>query len=236
MEGIDANNVIFEVNKMIKFKDSARKSYIRKKLLKRDLNDDITQLCFCLYEAVVNKVVVVNDNQENIKNQRLLLSMEKEIIKLNTENQLFIEKIRLLKVSNDSLRVNKSFDTFDNGENNELLDEYKEKNNILYDKIEKLKSELKFKDQDLYERNNIITKLNMDKRHYKNNIRPDDEKDIEIKELKERIKDANDMMNLLYKNNIEELKTEQEQKDIDRKEKKRIENQAYRNKKKLSHN
>ena len=236
MEGVDANNVIFQVNKMIKFKDSARKSYIRKKLLQKDLKDDITQLCFCLYDAVVNKVVVVNDNQENIKNQRLLLSMDKEIIKLNKENELFQEKIRLLKVSNDSLRDNKSFDTFDNGENNELLDEYKEKNNILYDKIEKLKSELKFKDQDLYDRNNIITKLNMEKRHYKNNMRPDDEKDIEIKELKERIKDANDMMNLLYKNNIEELKTEQEQKDIDRKEKKRIENQAYRNKKKLSHN
>lgn len=234
MEGIDANNVIFEVNKMIKFKDSARKSYIRKKLLKRDLNDDITQLCFCLYEAVVNKVVVVNDNQENIKNQRLLLSMEKEIIKLNTENQLFIEKIRLLKVSNDSLRVNKSFDTFDNGENNELLDEYKEKNNILNDKINKLKSELKFKDQDLTDRNNIITNLNMEKRNYKNINRPEDEKDIEIKELKQRLKDSNDMMNLLYKNSIQDFATEQEQKDIDRKEKKRIENETYRNKKKIN--
>tara|TARA_R110001632_G_scaffold230984_1_gene368951 strand:- start:32 stop:742 length:711 start_codon:yes stop_codon:yes gene_type:complete len=236
MEGVDANNVIFQVNKMIKFKDSARKSYIRKKLLQKDLKDDITQLCFCLYDAVVNKVVVVNDNQENIKNQRLLLSMDKEIIKLNKENELFLEKIRLLKVSNDSLRDNKSFDTFDNGENNELLDEYKEKNNILNDKIEKLKSELKFKDQDLYDRNNIITNLNMEKRHYKNNMKPDDEKDIEIKELKQRLKDSNDMMNLLYKNSMEELKTEQEQKDIDRKEKKRIENETYRNKKKLIHN
>ena len=236
MEGVDANNVIFQVNKMIKFKDSARKSYIRKKLLQKDLKDDITQLCFCLYDAVVNKVVVVNDNQENIKNQRLLLSMDKEIIKLNKENELFQEKIRLLKVSNDSLRDNKSFDTFDNGENNELLDEYKEKNNILNDKIEKLKSELKFKDQDLTDRNNIITNLNMEKRHYKNNMKPDDEKDIEIKELKEQLKDANDMMNLLYKNSMQEFTTEQEQKDIDRKEKKRIENETYRNKKKLSHN
>ena len=236
MEGVDANNVIFQVNKMIKFKDSARKSYIRKKLLQKDLKDDITQLCFCLYDAVVNKVVVVNDNQENIKNQRLLLSMDKEIIKLNKENELFQEKIRLLKVSNDSLRDNKSFDTFDNGENNELLDEYKEKNNILNDKIEKLKSELKFKDQDLTDRNNIITNLNMEKRHYKNINRPEDEKDIEIKELKQRLKDSNDMMNLLYKNSMEELKTEQEQKDIDRKEKKRIENETYRNKKRLSHN
>ena len=236
MEGVDANNVIFQVNKMIKFKDSARKSYIRKKLLQKDLKDDITQLCFCLYDAVVNKVVVVNDNQENIKNQRLLLSMDKEIIKLNKENELFQEKIRLLKVSNDSLRDNKSFDTFDNGENNELLDEYKEKNNILNDKIEKLKSELKFKDQDLTDRNNIITNLNMEKRHYKNNMKPDDEKDIEIKELKEQLKDANDMMNLLYKNSMQEFTTEQEQKDIDRKEKKRIENETYRNKKRLSHN
>ena len=236
MEGVDANNVIFQVNKMIKFKDSARKSYIRKKLLQKDLKDDITQLCFCLYDAVVNKVVVVNDNQENIKNQRLLLSMDKEIIKLNKENELFQEKIRLLKVSNDSLRDNKSFDTFDNGENNELLDEYKEKNNILNDKIEKLKSELKFKDQDLTDRNNIITNLNMEKRHYKNNMKPDDEKDIEIKELKEQLKDSNDMMNLLYKNSMQEFTTEQEQKDIDRKEKKRIENETYRNKKRLSHN
>tara|TARA_R110000803_G_scaffold61731_1_gene121740 strand:+ start:344 stop:1054 length:711 start_codon:yes stop_codon:yes gene_type:complete len=236
MEGVDANNVIFQVNKMIKFKDSARKSYIRKKLLQKDLKDDITQLCFCLYDAVVNKVVVVNDNQENIKNQRLLLSMDKEIIKLNKENELFQEKIRLLKVSNDSLRDNKSFDTFDNGENNELLDEYKEKNNILNDKIEKLKSELKFKDQDLTDRNNIITNLNMEKRHYKNNMKPDDEKDIEIKELKQRLKDSNDMMNLLYKNSMQEFTTEQEQKDIDRKEKKRIENETYRNKKRLSHN
>jgi len=236
MEGVDANNVIFQVNKMIKFKDSARKSYIRKKLLQKDLKDDITQLCFCLYDAVVNKVVVVNDNQENIKNQRLLLSMDKEIIKLNKENELFLEKNRILKVSNNSLRVNKSFNTFDNGENNELLDEYKEKNNILNDKINKLKSELKFKDQDLTDRNNIITNLNMEKRNYKNINRPEDEKDIEIKELKQRLKDSNDMMNLLYKNSMEELKTEQEQKDIDRKEKKRIENETYRNKKKLIHN
>ena len=236
MEGVDANNVIFQVNKMIKFKDSARKSYIRKKLLQKDLKDDITQLCFCLYDAVVNKVVVVNDNQENIKNQRLLLSMDKEIIKLNKENELFLEKNRILKVSNNSLRVNKSFNTFDNGENNELLDEYKEKNNILNDKINKLKSELKFKDQDLTDRNNIITNLNMEKRNYKNINRPEDEKDIEIKELKQRLKDSNDMMNLLYKNSIQDFATEQEQKDIDRKEKKRIENETYRNKKKLIHN
>ena len=64
MEGVDANNVIFQVNKMIKFKDSARKSYIRKKLLQKDLKDDITQLCFCLYDAVVNKVVVVNESRK----------------------------------------------------------------------------------------------------------------------------------------------------------------------------
>ena len=38
----------------------------------------------------------------------------------------------------------------------------------------------------------------MEKRHYKNNMKPDDEKDIEIKELKQRLKDSNDMMNLLY--------------------------------------
>ena len=55
---------------------------------------------------------------------------------LNKENELFQEKIRLLKVSNDSLRDNKSFDTFDNRENNELLDEYKEKNNPLLYKDE----------------------------------------------------------------------------------------------------
>ena len=53
----DANDVLYVVNKYIKWKNSARKSYIRKKVLEKDLNCDITQLCYKLYDAIENREV-----------------------------------------------------------------------------------------------------------------------------------------------------------------------------------
>ena len=59
MEDVDVNDVLYAVNKYIKYKTSARKSYIRTKILKKDDKCDITQLCYALYNATENKTVVV---------------------------------------------------------------------------------------------------------------------------------------------------------------------------------
>jgi len=75
-------DVLYVVNKYIKWKNSARKSYIRKKIIANDMTCDITQLCYKLYDAIENKVVQINESQINIDNQRKLLQYEIEIEKL----------------------------------------------------------------------------------------------------------------------------------------------------------
>jgi hypothetical protein len=99
----DPNDVLYVMNKYIKYKTAARKSYIRTKVLKKDLNCDITQLCYSLYNAVENKVVVVNDNQENISNIRKIIKLEKELDmnkdykdKYESSNRHNLQKRRLL--------------------------------------------------------------------------------------------------------------------------------------------
>jgi len=78
----DPNDVLYVVNKYIKWKNSARKSYIRKKVLAKDLTCDITQLCYKLYDALENKHIVISDTQENIDMKRKLLAYEIEIARL----------------------------------------------------------------------------------------------------------------------------------------------------------
>lgn len=85
----DANNILYVVNKYINWKTSARKSYIRKKVIANDMTDDITQLCYQLYNLSENKVVVVNDNQENIDMKRNLLKYEKEIFELKVYKEKY---------------------------------------------------------------------------------------------------------------------------------------------------
>jgi hypothetical protein len=125
----DANDVLYVVNKYIKWKNSARKSYIRKKVLEKDLNCDITQLCYKLYDALENKHIVINDTQENIDMKRKLLAYEMEIARLkeyetkydnshkqnikkrNLINELNVE-IENLKLENSNLK-NKLINTND---------------------------------------------------------------------------------------------------------------------------
>ena len=78
---IEVDEVLYVVNKYIKWKNAARKSYIRKKIMEKDLTDDITQLCYKLYDAIENKHIVINDTQENIDMKRKLLAYEIEIAK-----------------------------------------------------------------------------------------------------------------------------------------------------------
>jgi len=106
----DPNDVLYVMNKYIKYKTAARKSYIRTKVLKKDLNCDITQLCYSLYNAIETKVVVVNDNQENISNIRKIIKLEKELDmnkdykdKYESSNRHNLQKRRLLDEKDEEI-------------------------------------------------------------------------------------------------------------------------------------
>ena len=100
----DHNDVLYTINKYINYKSSARKSYIRTKVIERNMTDDITQMCYKLYDAIENKTIVVNDNQENIDMKRKLLKYENEIkdlneykIKYEKSNRYNLQKSRIIE-------------------------------------------------------------------------------------------------------------------------------------------
>tara|TARA_R110000782_G_scaffold60488_1_gene124993 strand:+ start:938 stop:1591 length:654 start_codon:yes stop_codon:yes gene_type:complete len=106
----DPNDVLYTINKYIKYKSSGRKSYIRTKVIECNMTDDITQMCYKLYDAIENKTVVINDNQENIDMKRKLLKYENEIRELNefkikyeTSNRYNKQKSRLLEERNQEI-------------------------------------------------------------------------------------------------------------------------------------
>ena len=117
----DPNDVLYVVNKYIKWKNTARKSYIRKKVLGKDFTCDITQLCYKLYDAVENRRIIISDTQENIDMKRKLFAYEMEIAKLkeyeskydnshkqNIKKRILIDELNVeienLKLENSNLK------------------------------------------------------------------------------------------------------------------------------------
>ena len=180
MEDVDVNDVLYAVNKYIKYKTSARKSYIRTKILKKDDKCDITQLCYALYNATENKTVVINDNQENMKIQRQNLQLEKKVNEYeDTINQLE-ETIKTLKVSNNSLREINN----DNQDYKTHIEELKiklnEKKQVVFKPIENNNDKVKIEDlKRINER--LVNRI-----HNGDFDKPTD-KDITIRNLKEEI-------------------------------------------------
>ena len=186
MEDIDVNDVLYAVNKCIEYKTSARKSYIRTKILKRDNKCDITQLCYALYNATENKTVVINDNQENIKIQRENYHLLKKVSDHeDTINQLE-QNIKMLKISNNSLRDKNNVNEDYKIEIEELKNKIKDYSNI--DNTKKQKIEINNSDKDKIEDLKRINDRLVKRIHNGDFDNPTD-KDITIMNLKKTIED-----------------------------------------------
>ena len=182
------DNISFEFNndEDLTNEKYKRRVYNRKDNFKRKMKkchnndkDDIHyQLCMLLYKAKTNGEVVETNSIENKK-------LEKQLEDYKNENDKLQSQIETLRNMNQTLRDSQVITTniisdYDENYYKDIINGLNEKNN-------KLKEELKFNQDDLDDRNNIITRLNMDKRHYINNMKSDDEKDIIILNLKEQL-------------------------------------------------
>jgi len=183
---IDNINFEFNNNENLNTDKYNEKKYNRKKAFKRKMKkchendqDDIQyQLCMLFYKAKTNGEVVETNSKENKKLEKQLEDYKNENVKLQSQ----IETLRNMnhKLRDSQVITTNIISDYDENYYKDIIDGLHKKNN-------KLKEELKFNQDDLDDRNNIITRLNMDKRHYINNMKPDDEKDIIILNLKEQL-------------------------------------------------
>ena len=158
-----------------------RKDNFKRKMKKCDEKDkeDIQyQLCMLLYKAKTNGEVVETNSKENKK-------LEKQLEVYKIENDKLEKQIETLRNMNQKLRDSQVITTniisdYDENYYKDIINGLQEKNN-------KLKEDLKFNQAELDERNIIITRLNGERRHYINNMKSDDEKDIEIQNLKDEL-------------------------------------------------
>ena len=81
--------VLTTINNCLVYKNSARKSYIRTKVLGKNFNDDITQLCYLLHEA---KTTTSNNNENNIINS---LKQQMEINEINHKQELETQRLNM---------------------------------------------------------------------------------------------------------------------------------------------
>ena len=196
MEDVDVNDVLYAVNKYIKYKTSARKSYIRTKILKKDDKCDITQLCYALYNATENKTVVVNDNQENMRIQRQNLQLEKKVNEYEYTINELEQSIKTLKISNSSLREINS----DNEDYKKHIEELKiklnEKKQVVFKPIVDNSDKLEIEE---------LKRINerLVKRIHNGDFDNPSDKDIIIRNLKE------DIENMKQQHNMERMVDEE---------------------------
>lgn len=81
--------VLTTINNCLVYKNSARKSYIRTKVLGKNFNDDITQLCYLLHEA---KTTSSNNTENNIINS---LKQQLQNNEVNHKQELETQRISM---------------------------------------------------------------------------------------------------------------------------------------------
>tara|TARA_R110000803_G_scaffold77910_4_gene142866 strand:+ start:5501 stop:6130 length:630 start_codon:yes stop_codon:yes gene_type:complete len=100
------DDLMFVLNKCIKFKDSNNKQNIRKKIKKNDKEDILTQLAYVVHTNIMNKSVIEIKSEDSLETKRDNLQLQKKVNDYEyTINQLE-QTIKTLKVSNSSLREN----------------------------------------------------------------------------------------------------------------------------------
>ena len=157
-----------------------KKVYNRKEAFKRKMKK-----CMALNNSIVYKEVKIQQSPDNLQLQRDYKKLEKQLEVYKNENDKLEKQIETLRNMNQKLRDSQVITTniisdYDENYYKDIINGLNEKNN-------KLKEDLKFNKTELDERNIIITRLNRERRHYINNMKPDDDKDIEIQNLKDQL-------------------------------------------------
>ena len=98
------DDLMFVLNKCIKFKDSNNRQNVRKKLKKNDKEDILTQLAYIIHTNIMNKSVIEIKSEDSLETKRDNLQLQKKVNEYEyTINQLE-QNIKTLKISNNSLR------------------------------------------------------------------------------------------------------------------------------------
>ena len=176
------DDLMFVLNKCIKFKDSNNRQNVRKKLKKNDKEDILTQLAYVIHTNVMNKSVIEIKSEDSLETKRDNLQLQKKVNEYEyTINQLE-QTIKTLKISNSSLRENTNDIQDYKNEIQEL--KYKLKDNI--EKQVSLKPIENNNDKVIIEDLKKINARLVDRIHNGDFDNPTD-KDITIRNLKEEI-------------------------------------------------
>ena len=73
------DDLMFVLNKCIKFKDANNKQNVRKKLKKNDKEDILTQLAYVIHTNIMNKSVIEIKSEDSLETKRDNLQLQKKV-------------------------------------------------------------------------------------------------------------------------------------------------------------
>ena len=190
------DDLMFVLNKVITYKNEDNKKNIRRKLIKEmksEVKTDILlQATYVIYDMYMNKSIEVKPEKETILENKLL-EKEKDEYKLKIDE--LESNINGLRKSNHRLRENlqiaenKIEVLKDKQDNNELeegkIKWYENKHKQQLEELNMIRNNY----TDVIELNKKIVKKNTE---YENKNKPDNEKDLEISNLKLQLEKANE--------------------------------------------
>tara|TARA_R110001592_G_scaffold14300_1_gene64248 strand:+ start:252 stop:893 length:642 start_codon:yes stop_codon:yes gene_type:complete len=202
------DDLMFVLNKCIKFKDSNHKQNIRKKIKKNDKEDILTQLAYVVHSNVMNKSVIEIKSTEEIKLRRENIDFKLKLIECEEKYKEYEQTIKVLKNSNNFLRNDY------NKIKNEIID-YQDEVQELRKKINDIKTTIKPIENNgdkviIQDLKKINSKL-VDRIHNGDFDNPTD-KDVIIRDLRSKLIDKDNHMIELKKENDDILLNKKDQK------------------------
>ena len=190
-------DLMFVLNKCIEFRDSNHKQNVRKKLKKNDKSDVLTQLANVVHTNIMNKSVIEIKSTEEINLRRENIDFKLKLVEGEEKDKEKEQKIQILKNSNNHLRNEY------NNIKNEIID-YQDEVNELKKQINNLKTTTKpttnDNDKMMIEDLKIINNRLIKRIHNGDFDNPTD-KDVIIRDLKEKLNDRDDCINQLKQEN-----------------------------------
>tara|TARA_R110000868_G_scaffold407016_2_gene687905 strand:+ start:26 stop:682 length:657 start_codon:yes stop_codon:yes gene_type:complete len=181
------DDLMFVLNKCIKFKDSNNRQNVRKKLKKNDKQDILTQLAYVVHTNIMNKSVIEIKSEDSLETKRENFNLIKKIDTLEKTIIELKDGEKILKISNNSLR---EICNTTNGNDNNDIEDYKIEIESLKQKLESKRDSIKtvdneFEKMQLEDLKKINKKLNQ--RIINGDFDNPSDKDITIRKLKEEL-------------------------------------------------
>ena len=190
------DDLMYVLNKVINYKNEDNKKNIRRKLIKEmksEVKTDILlQTTYVIYDMYMNKSIEVKPEKETILENKLL-EKEKDEFKLKIDE--LESNVNGLRKSNHRLRENlqiaeNQIEVLKDKQDNNELEEgkikwYENKHKQQLEELNMIRNNY----TDVIELNKKIVKKNTE---YENKNKPDNEKDLEISNLKLQLEKANE--------------------------------------------